>query len=281
MSLVRIGKHLGAEHHNSKKVVCLETGEIFDGMNEAERKTGCPHGGISACCLGKHFEVNGFHFRYKEDYDKLSKEEIEEIIFTENGSKQVVCLETGKKYKKVIDAAADTGIIRDAIVDCCEHRIIEESLKWTHWVYYAEYKNMTEDDIKKRLNEHTSAFARCVCLENGKHYKKISDAAKELNVSCSKISLVCQRKRQSTGGLHFLYEADYNKLSKEEIQAIIHEPPHKPKGPQKKCFCVETGKVFNSIKEASLEMNIDASNIIRICKGKQKSAKGYTFKYLD
>lgn len=49
----------------------------------------------------------------------------------------------------------------------------------------------------------------------------------------------------------------------------------------KPIICVETGKIFNSVKEASEKTGVDASSIVKICKEKQaKSSKGFTFKYL-
>ncbi len=39
-------------------------------------------------------------------------------------------------------------------------------------------------------------------------------------------------------------------------------------------------KIFDSIKEASIETNIDKSSIVRVCKGKQKSAGNYLWKYV-
>jgi len=44
-----------------------------------------------------------------------------------------------------------------------------------------------------------------MCLETGIIYKSAREAAKQLNLNYSKISLVCNGKRKSTGGLHFIF----------------------------------------------------------------------------
>ena len=44
-------------------------------------------------------------------------------------------------------------------------------------------------------------------------------------------------------------------------------------------YCLETNKCYNSIKQASKELNIKQSNIWAVLKGRQKQAKGYTFRY--
>lgn len=44
-----------------------------------------------------------------------------------------------------------------------------------------------------------------ICLETGIIYRSARHAAKELNLNYSKISLVCNGKRSTTGGLHFKF----------------------------------------------------------------------------
>lgn len=48
----------------------------------------------------------------------------------------------------------------------------------------------------------------------------------------------------------------------------------------KKVECLETKKIYNTINNASREMNISATCIINVCKGKQKTAGGYHWKYI-
>ena len=46
-------------------------------------------------------------------------------------------------------------------------------------------------------------------------------------------------------------------------------------------YCIERDKFYNSIKQASKELNIKSENIIQTLKGRQKQAKGYTFRYAN
>lgn len=48
----------------------------------------------------------------------------------------------------------------------------------------------------------------------------------------------------------------------------------------KSVLCVETGQVFNSLKEAGNYFNTDCSNIGHVCKGRQEKAKGFHFTYI-
>ena len=64
------GKKLSEEHKRklsealSKKVLCVETGEIFESTMDAKRKTGISHSNISMACNGIRKTASGYHWRY-------------------------------------------------------------------------------------------------------------------------------------------------------------------------------------------------------------------------
>lgn len=66
----------------------------------------------------------------------------------------------------------------------------------------------------------------------------------------------------------------YGKKHSEETIQIIKEKTGK------KVMCIETGEVFISLSECAKKMNCDRRNIQRVCVGKSKSTKGYTFKFI-
>lgn len=49
----------------------------------------------------------------------------------------------------------------------------------------------------------------------------------------------------------------------------------------KKIKCVETGKIYSSLKEAKEETGLYSSSISMACKGHQKTAGGYHWQYVD
>jgi predicted GIY-YIG superfamily endonuclease len=60
----------------------------------------------------------------------------------------------------------------------------------------------------KNSKEHQDKIIRpkpVMCLETGKVYKSAREAARDLNLHYSKISLVCNGLRISTGGYHFKF----------------------------------------------------------------------------
>lgn len=63
MSEVMKGKHLNRKDL-SKKILCVETGEIFESTMEAQRKTGVNQSNISQVCIGSRKTAGKLHWRY-------------------------------------------------------------------------------------------------------------------------------------------------------------------------------------------------------------------------
>lgn len=60
---------------NMKKVICVETGEIFCSIKEAEKNKKTSN--ISACCRGIHKTAGGYHWKYYEINKEEKKDEEE------------------------------------------------------------------------------------------------------------------------------------------------------------------------------------------------------------
>lgn len=70
--------------------------------------------------------------------------------------------------------------------------------------------------------------------------------------------------------------AFYGKHHTEETKQKIREKANK-----RKVQCIETGEVFDSISECSRIMNVNRSNLGKVCRGTMKRTGGYTFQYID
>lgn len=53
-----------AKQIRKRKVYCVETGAIYDGMRDAERATGVYYTHISACCRGHRKTAGGYHWQF-------------------------------------------------------------------------------------------------------------------------------------------------------------------------------------------------------------------------
>ena len=102
-----------------------------------------------------------------------------------------------------------------------------------------------------------------VCSEEKK--KKISEAQKGKTLTEEHRKAISKAKKGKT-------HKSLNAESRKKI-ADAH----------KKCpvYCEETDTIYESIQECARQLNIPATNICRICKGKMKSTKGYHFRYYN
>lgn len=138
----------GADNPNSKAVICVTTGEIFSSTREAERQTGVANSHISACCRGKYKSAGLIDgkpavWKYLEDYEKLSKEEINKIKNQETGRKLVICITTGEIYESLSEASRQTGVDQGSISKCCNSKLKSagkhpETGEKLVWRYYEE-----------------------------------------------------------------------------------------------------------------------------------------------
>lgn len=75
MSKSQKGLKAGEKHPRAKKVICIETQEVFNFIRDAAKKHNIDATNLSACCKGKLITCGKLHWMYYEDYLKLQKED--------------------------------------------------------------------------------------------------------------------------------------------------------------------------------------------------------------
>lgn len=128
-----------------------------------------------------------------------------------------------------------------------------------------EHFQMTEE-IKEKISIALTGNKNglgCLCSEEKKrkiseaqkgrefteeHKKKLSEAAKKRHVPCSD----------------------------EKKKKLSQNYPNK-----KKVYCEETGEIYESVQECARQLNIEATLISRVCRGRGKSTHGYHLKYYN
>ena len=55
---------------SSRRVICVETGQVFNSIKEASESMDIGRASISACLAGRNKTSGGYHFKYLEDYLK-------------------------------------------------------------------------------------------------------------------------------------------------------------------------------------------------------------------
>lgn len=175
----------------------------------------------------------------------------------------VMCIETRKIYKSATLAGKELGIDNSTISKCCRGENKEAG--GLHWMFADEYTEEKVYEIleKAKNNQHRQVM----CVDNRKIYDTIQSAAKDIGVSGSEISACCNGKIKSAGQKRWLYLEDVTEDKIQELMSfdIMH-------GKQKPIHCIELDKFFKNAKEASEFFGIASSNIIAVCKGKNKTA---------
>ena len=147
----------------------------------------------------------------------LPKESLQRIIRSKY--KSVVLLNTGEVFDSVNIGAENYGLSRKSVANCC-HGIKKSggTLNGERmvWVFYSDYIQMTDDDIRKRLydSKYNRTNTRKVCLTNtGDIFMSITYASDKYDIHPSDISSCCSGKRKYAGKLNgeniwWIYEDD-------------------------------------------------------------------------
>jgi hypothetical protein len=143
--------------NNSKKVICLNTNEIFSNIKSAGKHYNIQRAGISRCCsketkhCGEHQKTNEpLYWMYYEDYKKMTENQIQEYV-NKCRSKWVVCMNDNKIFYYTADAEREYDVGHCEIVRCCKglqkfagkHFRTNEKL---HWMFYEDYLVMQQNN---------------------------------------------------------------------------------------------------------------------------------------
>lgn len=131
-----------------KRVVCLNTKEIFDNSSIAGEKIGIKMQCVQACCYGKTKSAGKIGntllvWAYLEDYNNMTETDIKQKLIDAYSNK-VVCVTKNLLFLTSKDASEWVGVSTSAITKCCAKDtkscgIDKDTNKPMHWMYYKEY----------------------------------------------------------------------------------------------------------------------------------------------
>lgn len=160
------GKY-GVENPNSKKVICLNTLEIFESATDASKIKNVNHSKLCMCCRGERTSCgkneNGefLTWMFYEDYLSIDNTEInlrilkanDEKFKHQNSYKFIVNIENNQLYSSAVNAAKANNLKSNArIGQSCKDR--NQTAYKQHWMYYEDYlkeNNITDKEARKRL----------------------------------------------------------------------------------------------------------------------------------
>ena len=151
----------GDSNPRARKVVCLNTGEIFTTLTEASKKYNTTRSKISCVCTGKGIYAgkdeygNKMYWSYYEDYINMTDDDINAKMSKKqnhsNFCKNVICITTGVVFDKIIYAEKWCG--SGAVGKCCKGKCKTagkhpETGEQLQWMYYNEWLEQQEKDKK-------------------------------------------------------------------------------------------------------------------------------------
>ena len=116
LSDVKKGKKLRSDNPHSKKIICLETGKIYDCIEDAVDELSINHGSSISIAL-KHDTrtAAGYHWKFFSDelLDDNNRKKVLIDILSRSRNQSYICLETGTIYssRKELEEAIDLSYV--------------------------------------------------------------------------------------------------------------------------------------------------------------------------
>jgi hypothetical protein len=237
---------------SNKKIFCFETNEVYSSMTDASKCLNVSIAKISTVCHKNRLTTGGYHFCFEEEKD------IFEAKDRKKNYNKVYCLELDKVFESALIASKELDISDGKIRQCCSKG--RHEIKGFHFFWFEEEK--TKESYFKEITSYVGSKRKIINLDTKQVFNSLSEAAISINQKgTANISSCCRKIRETAGGYHWEYLEEKNMT--------------------RKVICLETLKIYNSLKEAAIDMKADPSAIGKICKGKGKKANGYHFEYFD
>ena len=172
---------------------------------------------------------------------------------------------------------------------------------WNNFIHEILYEGLTQKEACE-LEIKLISENRTQEKEFGYNINEGGTAPSQTPETRAKLSKALMGNKNSAGRVvseetrQKIREANLGQKKSEEARKHMSEAAHKRRVPcseekkkilsaayphKRKIYCKETGVVYESIHECSRQLNVTATNICKVCRGKLSTAGGYHFKYYD
>lgn len=270
-----------------KGVICVNTQERFTSMADACTRFNLDKAVVSKASNGKRktagkYKGEPLRWMLIEDWDKLPEDEQQKLIQEcKINIENIICLNSGVTFKDIDEASRCYDIPHSQIYKSCieNKNISDENItyggkyrkKRLIWMKIKDYNKLSEFEIAKfkiMSKEHKQSGTKVVCLNTGEVFPSIDVASVYYNISATDLTNSCYGRRNHAGEkkgelLKWMQFEKYQKLTEKEIQDIL-ETDNIRKFP---VICLNTGKEYPSIRQATIKHNISRKSIESCCKG--------------
>lgn len=224
----------------SRRVKCVETGEVFESLRAAAKWCNVPSSNLCALLSGKGRTLGGYHWIYADEDEEAALERIRQMP---EGRKRTD--ESKDKQRQAM-----TG--RKHSPEHCEK--IRQSHIGQGW---------NESAYEKHCR-------KVRCVETGEIFSSIKDAAEHYGLNLPNISAVLAGRKKSCGGYHWEYV---------DGQPPQHRSENFRNKMSKPVRYVETGIVYESVSQAAQAFGVSDSAIGKVLNGRGETSCGYHWKF--
>lgn len=271
-----------------KKVVNLDTQQVFEGMTEAVATINCTKTTLSAAIRTKR-RCDGYYWAFLKDIEAFGltieqyrqqlvnqiTQKHNEIGYREKNDRRVINLNTGEVFNTAVDGCRKYNLSETSVGFACKKH---QKAGGHYWAYAKDVPDeQTRIDLLRQYAQQklqgkqrsqraaTSATYRpIVNLNTGETFKSITDAQKSIDTnSCIGRSLKAKCK---AGGYYWAYKEDVDKFGREVLlQQYIDNKAQNAKKDYlaEPIINLNTGETFESIAEATKQLGCAKANISR------------------
>ena len=223
----------------SRRVKCVETGEVFDSIRAAAQWCNVPSPNLSVLLSGKGRTLGGYHWIYADENEEAALERIRQMP---EGHKPTE--ETRNKQRQAMTGRKHTP-------EHCDK--IRQSHIGHGW---------KESTYEKRCR-------KIRCVETGEIFPSIKAAAEHYGLNLPNISAVLAGRNKTTGGFHWQYvDGQPPQQRSDNFRKKVSRPVR----------CIETGIVYESISKAAKTFGVTDSAVRKALNGGEKSC-GYHWEF--
>lgn len=270
---------------NSYKLVLLNTGEVFNSVRDLSLYLNVTVGNITKHLSGYTKTCGKLNnekclIMYKRDYDKLSKDQIDNLLAEVNENNYII-LNTGQEFASISKLASYLHVTIDAVnahIQGYSKSCGKINGKRCIVKHRKDYIKLTDDEMEELIHIGNSRFrnsvhGKIILYNTGKSYYR-SQIYEEFNITPQSLNQCLTGNSKSSGKVEgyplvWMHEDKYTHLAeqdKKQIDEFI-------KRNTTRYYFVNERKPFYSIKEFSKEYSINSRSIYSCLGKKQRSTK--------
>ena len=160
----------------NKKVICIDTLEVFNSVKEASIKYNISNSSISSCCTGKNLTAGGYQWSFYVPGKEYELKPIPDKF--ENIKRKVICVNTGEIFESIMSASRFYDITESNIRKACYGDQITAG--GYQWKYYQEGMNY---ELEKTPIKGEKSKKKVLCVETNTVYNSQKEARQATGIT--------------------------------------------------------------------------------------------------